>query len=176
MNRITTSMKTRSKSSFLCSPSHGTGRSSVEKADSSVEGFPRNAIKWRNEIPMTPTAVAAFQRAHENDAVRGSAAVVPREIWRWLKLNEHSRRAREEDRMSSVRLIKLPIPFGLSGNETRRGFVNASAESREISESTQTGLVSEIWVEIYSDRWHTRKPKSTRRAGRAGVATDASVR
>ena len=38
----------------------------VENTESLLaEGFPRNAIKWRNEIPMTPMA-AAFQCAHKN--------------------------------------------------------------------------------------------------------------
>jgi len=74
MNRaISSKWKERSKGNFFAS-SHSMGQigSRVEGhreslSHSSAEGFPRNAIKWRNEIPMTPMA-AAFQRAHENGA------------------------------------------------------------------------------------------------------------
>lgn len=78
INRATSSIKwigERSKDSFFASnlaipqvESH-----IVENTEnlphSPAEGFLRNAIKGRNEIPMTSTA-AAFQRAHKNSGTR----------------------------------------------------------------------------------------------------------
>lgn len=116
---------------FLClaiPPSHedGIASRSTEKACPirRQKDFRGTQLSGVMRFPMTPTRRRGgfSTRARKRHDCDGGD---PREIRKWLKLNEHSRRAREEDRMSSARLIKLPTPFGLS--VTRHG-----AASREI--------------------------------------------